>query len=305
MSKSFLLIPTLLFALPSCDSAKADHHEEQKAALKTSTAIIQILPSTPVLADQALRTDNFIANEIASLSMGEVIEHAAEVNQWEQRQIDRDLVKKSLKTERIEGTDMAKIIVTSTDQFKGKDIINNILSSYLKIRMELESKASRRALDALDNELIAQSDHLEEHRKTLTVIIQQYGVPYFDNEPNPLGETAIGVLGEARKKHLSLKIESKLAEAKFRETEKNGTSTKELQMEIKILRAQREAMADLEADLHDEAIELSLKQNSYNQAKHTYEQSRALLHEMRLQQQKNRIALKIPRNFLIVRQKPN
>ena len=63
MSRSLLLIPTLLFALPSCDSARADNQSGE-----TSTAIVQILPSSLVLADPAIRTDNFIANEIASIS---------------------------------------------------------------------------------------------------------------------------------------------------------------------------------------------------------------------------------------------
>lgn len=122
MPKALLFIPIILLALPSCDSGFAD-----KSSDNTSSAIVQILPTTPALADPALRTDNFIANEIGSLTMGEVLKIASRNGKWEAFGADLSEIKKGITVTRIEGTDMASITATTVGSLSGKKIVDSII----------------------------------------------------------------------------------------------------------------------------------------------------------------------------------
>lgn len=53
----------------------------------------------------------------------------------------------------------------------------------------------------------------------------------------------------------------------------------------------------------NDSVALSLRQHRYNQAKETYEQSRAMLREMKIKQQEARILLKMPRSPVTLHQK--
>lgn len=264
-----------------------------------STGIIQILPGNP-----EHQTENFIANEIASLSMGVVLKEAASKNQWEQDGLTLDTVKKNLGITRIEGTDMVEITAQSNDPKQAKQIVNAIIQAYVSIRMNQEVNAREKKLEALDNELIAQSDLVQDNRKELTVIIQQYRIPYFEKSPDSLGQIEIELFNNSRKKLHDLKIELALHKGKFQILEEDKTEREKLEPQIAILAAQIEKIAGIANDRQDDSIGLSLKQNNYNQSLNTYRQSLDLLNDMKRQQQEDRVALKMPRDVIIIRQKP-
>lgn len=306
MSKALLLISTFLFALPSCDSTHGDHHGEKATTdARVSTAIVQILPSSLVLADPAIRTDNFIANEIASISMGEVLEKASHKGKWADLKADLNRIKNSLKVTRIEGTDMAKITVASSEKISGKKIINDLIDAYLEIREDFEFSTSHATLVALDNELIAQSNLVQDHRKELTVLIQQYGIPYFDHTPNPLGKAELELYTEARKDLAALQSKAAMAKAQLQVAGDDEATRKKLTAQIKLLDLQFEALAKITDERQDDSISLALKQSNYTSAKDQYEQAVALLHKMKMKQQETRVALPMPLNAMIVRQKPH
>ncbi len=78
---------------------------------------------------------------------------------------------------------------------------------------------SREAMLAeLDEELIAQSDRVQDHRKDLTVLTQQYGIPYFDGrKANPLGATEEDLFANSRQKLEEFRTQKKQIEGQLKE----------------------------------------------------------------------------------------
>ncbi|MFT6242912.1 MAG: hypothetical protein ACJAQT_005024 [Akkermansiaceae bacterium] len=249
------------------------------------------------MADPALRTNHFIANEIASLSIGEIVKlTAAELK------LDYKDVSEALKVEAIPGTDMARITATSDQPGQAKAIVDKVIVIYLNTRKGIEVTQAQRTLDALDGELIAQSDLVQNYRKDLTILIQQYGIPFFEDVQNPLGETELEMFTASRKRLLELQIESALLKAELRALEENKTEGEKLLTQIEILEYQIDALSEIITDRQNDTVDLSLKQHTYTQAKETYLQSRDMLREMKDRQQEAHVALKMPRPSLIVRQ---
>lgn len=290
MFKILLTAVSIALLLPSCDSAPGN---KEPSGSHESTAIIQILPTTPVLSDPGYRTENFIDNEIASLSMGAVITRAIEEKNWKEQGLNLEDIQNSLKVARIPGTDMARITAFSDDKFTAKKIVESIIDAYVSNRKKVEVDLSERSLEALDSELIAQSELVQDHRKDLTVLIQQYGIPYFHNAPNPLGKTELAMFIASRERLLEIEIEAALLEAKD-EREK-----------LKIIHAEIQALQKITDERQDDTVDLSLKQYTYNKAKEAYEQARSLFHTMKETQQEARVALKMPRTPIIIRQRAN
>ncbi|MDA7927939.1 hypothetical protein N9B33_04750, partial [Akkermansiaceae bacterium] len=141
------------------------------------TAVIQIHPTE---SNFCTITENFIANEIVSLSLGTNLTAAASKNNWKPKDINLDEVQKNLVVTQIPETDMARITLHSDDPDQAIKIINDIISSYIHQRKTTEEDRAKKALKALDNEKRELSDLVQDYRKDLTVLIQQYGIPYFD-----------------------------------------------------------------------------------------------------------------------------
>jgi hypothetical protein len=270
----------------------------------SSTGIIQILPTSPVLVDPNSRTENFIANEIASLSMGEVIRYAAYDVDWGDQQVGPALLKKSFTVARIEGTDMARITANPIGDITGKKIVEAIMQSYVRGRKMQEEHLSHTRLMAIDDELVAQSDLVHDNRKELVVLTQQYGIPYFEDHPITLGKLELESIVESRRKLYSVEVEIVLLEAKLATTENGADLHNELSRKVNELTRQKEKLTVWVQQLKAEAIDLSLKQSRFNQAVEAYERSKDLLKRMKLKQQEARVALKMPQTVMIVRQKP-
>ena len=163
------------------------------------TAVIQIHPTE---SNFCTITENFIANEIVSLSLGTNLTAAASKNNWKPKDINLDEVQKNLVVTQIPETDMARITLHSDDSDQAIKIINDIISSYIHQRKTTEEDRAKKALKALDNEKRELSDLVQDYRKDLTVLIQQYGIPYFDggSAGNRLGLSEQAMFQSARAK---------------------------------------------------------------------------------------------------------
>ncbi len=163
------------------------------------TAIIQIHPTE---SNFYTTTENFIANEIVSLSLGTNLTAAASKNNWKPKDINLDEVQKNLVVTQIPETDMARLTLHSDDPDQAIKIINDIISSYIHQRKTTEEDRAKKALKALDNEKRELSDLVQDYRKDLTVLIQQYGIPYFDggSAGNRLGLSEQAMFQSARAK---------------------------------------------------------------------------------------------------------
>ncbi|MDA7622121.1 polysaccharide biosynthesis tyrosine autokinase, partial [bacterium] len=61
-----------------------------------------------------------------------------------------------------------------------KEIAEAVSQAYIERRNSTEERRAKEALEALNQELQDQGDLVQDYRKALTVLIQQYGIPYFD-----------------------------------------------------------------------------------------------------------------------------
>ncbi|MDA7540179.1 leucine-rich repeat protein [Akkermansiaceae bacterium] len=279
------------------------------------TAVIQIHPTKPnfyttnesfIANEIATINENFIANEIASLSLGVNLAAAALMGNWESQDIDPNNIQKNLVVTRISGTDMASITLHSDDPDQAKNIIEALISSYIHQRKTTEEDRAKKALKALDNEKRELSDLVQDYRKDLTVLIQQYGIPYFDggSAGNRLGLSEQAMFQSARAKLADLETELALISAKNEALERDEVEQNKIIPQLEVLEKQVLKMREMVAARQEDAIRLSLKQTNYTQAKEQYEQARGMLREMKFKHSEATILLKMPRVLITVRQEP-
>jgi hypothetical protein len=279
------------------------------------TAVIQIHPTKPnfhttnesfIANEIATLNENFIANEIASLSLGVNLTAAALMGNWESQDIDPNNIQKNLVVTRISGTDMASITLHSDDPDQAKNIIEALIESYLVTRKKNEENRAKKALNALDNERRLQSDLVQDYRKELTVLIQQYGIPYFDDggSGNHLGLTEQAIYRSSREKLADLETELALLRAKNEALERDEVEQAKLTPQLEVLERQVLKMREMVDARHKDAITLSLKQTNYTQAKEQYEEARKLLLEMKKVYAEAEIRLRMARDPITLRQEP-
>ena len=279
------------------------------------TAVIQIHPTKPnfhttnesfIANEIATLNENFIANEIASLSLGVNLTAAALIGNWKSQDIDPNNIQKNLVVTRISGTDMASITLHSDDPDQAKNIIEALIESYLVTRKKNEEGRIKKALEALDNERRSQSDFVQDCRKGLLVLVQQYGIPYFDGGTagNHLGVSEKAIFQSARAKLADLETELALLRAKNEALERDEVEQAKPISQLQVLEKQVLEIREMVDARKKDTITLSVKQTNYTQAKEHYEQARKMLREMKKQHSEAEILLKMPRDPITVRQLP-
>ena len=280
--------------------------EDSPSGKHQVTAVIQIHPTESKFFPT---TEKFIANEIASLSLGVNLTAAASRYIWKSKDINWDNVPKNLVVTRISGTDMASITLHSDDPNQAKNIIEALIESYLVTRKKNEEDRAKKALDALDDEATEQWDLVGDYRKDLTVLIQQYGIPYFDGGTagNHLGVSEKAIFQSARAKLADLETELALLRAKNEALERDEVEQNKIIPQLEVLEKQVLKMREMVAARQEDAIRLSMKQTSYTQAKEQYEQARGRLIEMKKEYSEARIRLgkaRYPITPITIRQQP-
>ena len=188
-----------------------------------STSVVQVHPSmiaiNPIGNNTgsnpgSLMTRNYMENEFETIVAPETLKKAAEdielAARWgkdleEVVEILTDIVGAAPRR----GTDFIEIAVRHATPADAKAIADAVSNAYMERRRSSEVNRAQRALKALDDELVAQSDLVQDNRKELTVLIQQYGIPYFeDGHSNPLGMTESKMLEMARQKLDDFKVQA-------------------------------------------------------------------------------------------------
>ena len=333
------------------------------------TAVIQIHPTKP---NFYTTNESFIANEIASLSLGVNLTAAALMGNWESQDIDPNNIQKNLVVTRISGTDMASITLHSDDPDQAKNIIEALIASYLVTRKKNEEDRAQKALDALEREQRSQQDLVADYRKELIVLIQQYGIPYFDggSAGNRLGLSEQAMFQSARaklanfetqadqikiqidklvqltseelisyaagldlpqnqvtayanqnrqavdrmldlsaqglgRKHPDMVTMNQRAKGALEKAHEEVVALKEvLKTKLDLVEKQVLKMREMVDDRKEDAINLSLKQTNYTQAKEKYEQARGMLREMKFKHSEAEILLKMPRDPITLHETP-
>ncbi|MFT6864093.1 MAG: guanyl-specific ribonuclease Sa [Akkermansiaceae bacterium] len=168
-------------------------------------------------------------------------------------------------------------------------------SEHLAMMAEAPPVSREKALAALDQEVMKQSDLVQENRKELTTLVQSYGIPYFDDgQSNPLGATEQSMFRDARGRLAEFEEEGEKLEKAITAEVTAGRSGADLEAKtakLEGVKQQMEKLGEMVSTRKEDTIELSLKQNRYNQSKETYEQSRMMLRDMKVAQRGARAAL--------------
>jgi uncharacterized protein involved in exopolysaccharide biosynthesis len=167
-----------------------------------STAVVQIHPSMLAIAPSTgspttgtLITRNYMVNEFETITSNATLDSAIEAIALDQRwALSREETLKKVKTmvsvEPRRGTDFIEIKARSHNQEDAHDIVNAVADSYIARRNKMEVDRAKKALEALDTELQKHGDVVNDKQKALTVLIQSYGIPYFDGRSSsPVGQT--------------------------------------------------------------------------------------------------------------------
>lgn len=297
-----------------------------------ATTIVQIHPGLIAIngAPGKILTKNYMANEYEAIVAAETLKLAAvSLNPGQKANLDQAIanLKKHITTAPVRGTDFIEITANAESQARATQIANAVTDAYIKRRIAIEKLQVEKAINALDAELIAQSDLMAKHREDLTKLIQKHGIPYFDGAPQvPDLKAAQGRLEDARPHErasilASIKIPNNPVTrpySRYIETlekidhlrqnkprtdpdliatrkELNKARTELQQVSKKLSAIVKEKSEKLQARKID-PVEQSLQQHNYNEAKEKYEQSRTMLREMKIKQQEARVLLKMPRS---------
>lgn len=189
---SRILFPFLLlsFLLSSCDSSPPQTETDPKPkGAHHSTATLQLHPS-PLFPS----SDRFIANQIAILTSGPLIQAAAE-----KCNITPEALSSTLKIEQIPNTDLLTITAYHDDEKQPKANVKTLLDTYRAHRKKIKITAATGSLKALDQQIRRQSNIVQKNQKDIP--IRAYGIPHFDgNHPSPLAATEEQMFQSARQK---------------------------------------------------------------------------------------------------------
>ena len=350
-----------------------------------SSTVVQVHPSmitiTPTRNGNrsqpgTLMTANYMENEFETIIAPKTLEEAALAlglpGRWEM-DIDKvvDTLKSIVRASPRRGTDFIEISVRHATAEDAKEISEMIAEAYITRRNRTEKDRAEKSLRTLDDELQRHGDVVQERRTALTVLIQQYGIPYFDGRSaSPVGLTeeemyrkATSKLDELEQNRDQLEIqinklinedtEDLIRTAAGLELPENQVSSlynqyleakrsrgsitsnglgpnhptvKGLDLNIKnlmidareevenlrdVLRTrlalvdqQVNKMSEMVDEKQGETVELSMQQHKYNSAKEEYEQARDLYREMKLQQQEQRVMLRMPRTPITLHELP-
>ncbi|MGC6425856.1 MAG: polysaccharide biosynthesis tyrosine autokinase [Akkermansiaceae bacterium] len=321
-------------------------------------------------------TARYMENEFETIIAPKTLEEAAMAlgltSRWEM-DINEvvEVLEGIVRTTPRRGTDFIEIAVRHANPEDAKDISEMIADAYIARRNSTEKDRAEKSLRTLDDELQRHGDLVQERRTALTVLIQQYGIPYFDGRSaSPVGLTeeemyrrATAKLDTLEQNRDQLEIQiNKLIKAEtedlirtaaglelpenqvsalynqYQEAKRSrdniiaqglgpnhptvkgidGTidnlmiDAREevenlrdvLRTRLALVNQQVEKMREMVDVKQKDTVELSMQQHKYNSAKEEYEQSRDLYREMKLQQQEQRVLLRMPRTPITLHELP-
>lgn len=163
-----------------------------------STAVVQVHPTLVTIdpfGDNAGATQNtgqiatrsFMQNQFEIITTENTLREAAESidlpHRWSMEMESVTAILRGIVTASPRrGTDFIEISVRHPRKDDARDIALAIAQTYTERRNRAERNRATKALEALDEELTLQGDRVQEKRNALTVLIQQYGNIYSEDE---------------------------------------------------------------------------------------------------------------------------
>ena len=273
-------------------------------------------------------------------------------------------IHKMVTAEPRKGTDFIEITAKSIDPEEAKLVSQGIADAYIALRNATERARTDKALQTLDDELQRHGDLVNERRAALSVLIQQYGTPYFEERTNnnfteeemhrkatekledleesrEALDTSVQKIMEALEKELIGKVarmdlpentvtelhrtaleknqllspESSLTEQEKRALELEVAALKKktkeethklndvLKARLELVDKQIERLSKMNLEAKTFSADLSMRQHKYNSVREEYDQARDLHREMKLQQQEQRVLLRMPRSPVTIHER--
>jgi uncharacterized coiled-coil protein SlyX len=300
-----------------------------------ATTVVQIHPAR--IGINGPSTPNYMADEHKTIVATDTLKIAA-VKLYSGQKVDlkhaiSDL-KKRISTKGRRGTDLIEITADAKTRESAVKMSNAVADAFIKRRNSSEKSRAEKAIKALDAELIAQSKLVAKNREKLTKLIEKHDIPHFEQHQkieglkaslaqlekaqphqkasilasiklpgNPVTKPYARYLETLQKfDHLSQTKPSRNRElvATRKELDKARTELRKISESFSlVLKTQAAKPKSKKGD----AVDRSLHQESYFQAKEEYEQSRAMLREMQIKQQEARILLKMPRSPVTIHER--
>ena len=95
--------------------------------------------------------------------------------------------------------------------------MDGIITANISYFTGIESRKKQLYLEKLNQELQDQGDLVQDYRKALTVLVQQYGAPYFENAGSSLGRTEMALFQKSQENLAELEQQQRLAQIQVRQ----------------------------------------------------------------------------------------
>jgi uncharacterized protein involved in exopolysaccharide biosynthesis len=114
-------------------------------------------------------------------------------------------------------TDLLRIEVTSDTELEAQELLDGIITANISYFTGIESREKQLYLEKLNKELQDQGDLVQDYRKALMVLVQQYGAPYFENAGSSLGRTEMALFQKSQENLAELEQQQRLAQIQVRQ----------------------------------------------------------------------------------------
>ncbi len=131
------------------------------ARIPRATAILQVHPSPIISSTSGMMMQGYMESEFETITSPETLANAAETLNLTSDETAS--LREKVTTEPMRGTDFIKITVKHEDADRAIKIANAVAEAYVQRRAKTEESRAVRALESLDNELVAQDDLVQKY----------------------------------------------------------------------------------------------------------------------------------------------
>jgi len=95
-------------------------------------------------------------------------------------------------------TDLLKIEITAASEKEAEEVLDGLLQASISYFASIKKERTQVDLKELGLELQMQGDLVQDYRKAVSVLTQQYGIPYFENQGNQIGQTEMALYRQSQ-----------------------------------------------------------------------------------------------------------
>ena len=123
---------------------------------------------------------------------------------------------KKISASREPDTDLLRIEATGASEKEAEELLNGIIQANIAYFAMIERDRKHVYLEHLNHELQDQGDIVQDYRKAVAVLTQQYGIPYFANQRNIIGQTEMALYKKSQENLAELEHQRNLAQIQTR-----------------------------------------------------------------------------------------